>query len=473
MYSSAFLAVTALILCLIITPLVRRLAVQMGIVDRPDFDRKLHRVPVARIGGVAVALSYVSAFGILLLLPLGATTLVSDNLHVVVQVLPAAVIIFVTGLLDDILTLSARSKLGAQAVAAVLAYWCGVRILGIAGHNMEGWWSFPATVFWLILCTNAFNLIDGLDGLAAGVGFLAALTMMLAAILHGDVALCLATAPLAGCLLGFLRYNFNPASIYLGDSGSLLLGFMLGCFGVMWSYKSATLLGMLAPLMTTAIPLADTSLTIVRRYVRNRPLFRPDRGHLHHLLLERGLTPRRAACLLYLIAGLAAALALAQYTASPSYALLVLVTFCVIALAAVNKLGITEVRVIVEALASGSIRKLFDAEANLRSIRQSLARAESVDECWHVIETSSRDFGLEAVRLEVAGRVLHPGLTHRAGTRDWILHVPIGNAGLLEFLHLPSKRGPDLSGSFVDIVQRELNVKARPQHNAMTASVAQ
>jgi UDP-GlcNAc:undecaprenyl-phosphate GlcNAc-1-phosphate transferase len=472
MYSSAFLAFTALVLCLLITPLVRRAAVRLNIVDRPDFDRKLHSVPVARIGGVAVAVSYVAAFGLLLLLPLRATNLISENLHVVARVLPAALIIFMTGLLDDIVSLSARNKLGLQIVAAMVAYWCGVRVLGVAGYDMQGWWSFFVTVFWLILCTNAFNLIDGLDGLAAGVGFLSALTMMLAAILNGDVALCLATAPLAGCLLGFLRYNFNPASIYLGDSGSLLLGFLLGCFGVVWSYKSATLLGMLAPLMTTAIPLADTSLTVIRRFVRNRPLFRPDRGHLHHLLLERGLTPRRAACVLYLLAGLAAAFALAQYTASPSYALLILVTFCGVALAAVNKLGLTELRVVQEALSSGSIRQIFDAEVNLRRIRESLAQAESVDECWRVIEEGSRDFGLEAVRLEIAGRVLEPHLTNRYTTRDWILRVPIGGAGLLEFLHMSSRRGPDLSGSFVDIVQRELNVKARLQQSAMKASVA-
>src|SRR5207302_8185636 len=132
--------------------------------------------------------------------------------------------------------------------------------------------SVPITVFWLLACTNAFNLIDGVDGLAAGVGLFATITMLLAALLQNNVPLALATVPLAGALPGFLRYNFNPATIFLGDSGSLLIGFLLGAYGLIWSQKSTTLIGMTAPMMALAIPLLDTGLAIVRRALRGQPI---------------------------------------------------------------------------------------------------------------------------------------------------------------------------------------------------------
>src|SRR5207247_1602256 len=171
-------------------------------------------------------------------------------------------VIFATGLLDDLFGLSPWQKIFGQVGAAGLAYWAGVRVLGVAGFSAHGWWSIPLTVLWLVGCANAFNLIDGVDGLAAGVGLFATLTIFLAALLQNNAPLALATVPLAGALLAFLRYNFNPASIFLGDCGSLSIGFLLGCYGIIWSQKSATMLVMSAPLLALAIPLHDTCITI-------------------------------------------------------------------------------------------------------------------------------------------------------------------------------------------------------------------
>src|SRR6185436_13025698 len=140
----------------------------------------------------------------------------------------------------------------------------------------------PLTILWLLVCTNAFNLIDGMDGLATGAGLFATLTILLAGMLEGNHALVLAAVPLGGALLGFLRYNFNPASAFLGDSGSLLLGFLLGCFGVIWSFKTATVFGMIAPLMAMSVPILDATLAVARRFLRGRPIFGADRGHVHH-----------------------------------------------------------------------------------------------------------------------------------------------------------------------------------------------
>src|SRR5207248_2457378 len=166
--------------------------------------------------------------------------------------------------------------------AACLAYWAGVHVLGVGGFSTHGWWSLPLTIMWLVGCSNAFNLIDGMDGLATGVGLFASFTMLAAALVQNNAPLALASAPLVGALLAFLRYNFNPASIFLGDSGSLTIGFVLGCFGAIWSQKSATLLGMTAPVMALSVPLLDTGIAVVRRFIRRQPIFSPDRNHVHH-----------------------------------------------------------------------------------------------------------------------------------------------------------------------------------------------
>ena len=155
-------------------------------------------------------------------------------------------------------------------MCAGAAYWAGIHIQALAGYALAGhglagsaagaWWNLPVTILWLIACTNAINLIDGVDGLATGVGLFATITTLIAALLQHNTALALATVPLAGCLLGFIRYNFNPASIFLGDCGSLFIGFLLGCYAVVWSQKAATILGMTAPLMALSIPLLDLAV---------------------------------------------------------------------------------------------------------------------------------------------------------------------------------------------------------------------
>ena len=149
-----------------------------------------------------------------------------------------------------------------------------------------------------------------MDGLAAGVGLVATVTMVIAALTQGNLPLALATIPLAGCLLGFLRYNFNGASVFLGDSGSLLIGFLLGCYGALWSEKSVTLVALTVPLLAVSIPLLEVALSIVRRYLRNRPIFEADRGHIHHKLLERGLSPKGAVLTIYAFCGVVAMLSL-------------------------------------------------------------------------------------------------------------------------------------------------------------------
>ena len=298
MYALLALGTLALVLCLILTPICRAVALRLNVVDQPDNFRKVHTRPIPRIGGIPIAISYVFSLALVLRFAPQGASLVVQHRDLLWSLFPAVGMIFLIGLTDDLLGMKASHKLALQLVAAIWAVSMGARIPMLEGHPEINWLIFPLSVLWLVGCTNAFNLIDGMDGLASGVGLFATLTTLLAAVLQNNWGLALATVPLAGCLLAFLRYNFNPASIFLGDSGSLTIGFLLGCFGVIWSQKSATLLGMLAPMMAFALPLFEVLLSIMRRFLRNKPIFQPDRGHIHHLLLGRGLHPRVVAMIL-------------------------------------------------------------------------------------------------------------------------------------------------------------------------------
>ena len=277
---------------------------RVGVLDRPDRRRKIHTQPIPRLGGVPIASAVVISLAVFSLIPDAETQLFRSVLGQITPLLPAACLVFVLGLLDDLYDLRPWQKLSGQLAAATWIYVYGFRIESIAGVPFGDayWITYPLTVAWLLACTNAFNLIDGIDGLASGVGFFATVTMLISALLHGNTELLILTVPLAAALLAFLRYNFNPASIFLGDSGSLLIGFLLGSYSIVWSYKSATILGMTAPILALSFPIAETVISVARRMLLGTPVFGADRGHIHHRLLNRGLGPRQAAVLIYAIA---------------------------------------------------------------------------------------------------------------------------------------------------------------------------
>ena len=285
-----FSGAAAFLVALLATGAVRNWFLRLGIVDHPDRERKLHRQPIARAGGTIIAIACALAYAI---------TPGGWRLGL------AALLVFATGLIDDIAGLRPWQKLFGQILGALAACWAGVHIPGV---NLSV--SVPITVLWLLASTNAFNLIDGVDGLAAGLGLFGALTMLIAALVQNNVALALAAAPLAGALLGFLRYNFPPATVFLGDSGSLLVGFLLGCYAVDWAAKATSIAGLAAPVLALAIPLLDTALAVVRRLAGRQHIVTADRGHIHHMLLDRGLSPRKTVWLLYGAACLFAVLSL-------------------------------------------------------------------------------------------------------------------------------------------------------------------
>ena len=453
MYSILLLGLISAIASLLVTPVVRNLFLHWNLVDKPD-PRKLHSRRIPRVGGVAIAIAYLTAFGVLLVIGWSAGQLVWSARTDIWHLFPAAAVIFAVGLADDLLNLEPWQKLIGQLVAAVLAVYAGVHASGVGPYQLGTPWSYMLTIGWLLLCTNAVNLIDGIDGLAAGVGLFATITTLLAALLQNNVELALATAPLAGALLGFLRYNFNPATIFLGDSGSLLVGFLLGCFGVIWSQKSATILGMTAPLMALAIPLLDTLLAIVRRFLRRQPIFGPDRGHIHHRLLERGYTHRKAALVLYVCCAVGAFASLGVMNQSISG--FVIVIFCGAAWLGVQHLGYIEFGLLGRMFIEGAFRRQLSAQIALHCLERELTAATTPSDCLQCLQTAAREFGFHHVEVEIGD--------HRLEYTDpvqpiqcWTIRVPIADRAFIQLSREFNVLGYATAvAAFADIVRRTL-----------------
>ncbi len=450
------LGVFAFLSALNLTPFVRDLSRRWGLVDNPDHLRKLHRNPIPRTGGVAVLLAYFAAFG--------ATLLGFKNAEFVLPrdssgwgLLAAILIVFATGLLDDLLQLKAWQKLAGQLLAAGVAYAAGVQIHVLRGHTIEPWISVPVTLLWLAVSTNAFNLIDGLDGLAAGAGLFATITVIVAALSQEDLALAIATVPLAGCLLGFLRFNFNPASVFLGDCGSLSIGFFLGCCGVLWGQKSATVLGMVAPLMAMVIPLLDVSLSIGRRFLRRQPIFGADRRHIHHLLLARGLTPRRAALLLYGMCALAAVFSLIEHAFHNRFGGLIVILFCAGAWLGIQHLDYWEFGTAAKLLLKGSFRGMVDVQCRVQQFENLMEATLTAEECWAVILGACRDFGFTGVRLNLSGEVME-SIEQPQIPGAWQLRIPLPDT---QYVNLYRNADSDTEGfaEFAASLERSLHRK--------------
>jgi UDP-GlcNAc:undecaprenyl-phosphate GlcNAc-1-phosphate transferase len=393
-----WLAGKALLIASIATPVIRDIFRSYNVVDWPG-RRKVHAYPIPRVGGIAIVIAY----GLALLLSRSATPLSSSSLTMW-QIVPGAAIVFFTGLFDDFFTLRPRYKLLGVAVAACVVFWSGLRVSIMAYHPLSLWVDFPITVFWLLLTSNALNLIDGLDGLCAGMGLMSALTLFTAALLTHNLPLAYATLPLAGALLGFLFYNTNPATVFLGDSGALLIGFLLGCYGMVWTQKSSTLLSMIVPLLALSIPLVDVSLSVLRRFLAHKPIFRADKGHIHHRLLERGLTPRQAVLVLYLSAALAAAFALLATTRhGVRYQGLLIAVLCATAAVGIHKLRYAEFRLAGHLVFGGALTRAVDTKMRLANLAAALERAADPNAWWSALVAGGASLGVVALQWDGEG----------------------------------------------------------------------
>lgn len=291
------------------TPAVRRLALGTGALDKPDSGpgaRHIHSQPTPRLGGLAIFAGFTAAVGVGML----STRLAGWEQFLGLWL--GALVVLAVGIADDYLDLPAKVKLAGQVLAAVVFVLFGNSVQWISnpwakgpfpGMTYIGSWGTPLTIFWMVGVTNTLNLIDGLDGLAAGVASIASVTLLLVALQEGQPYVVLLAAALAGAALGFLPYNFNPAKIFMGDTGSLFLGFTLAGIAVQGTLKSATTIALAVPLLALGLPILDTTLAITRRFLHGRPIFQADRGHLHHRLLALGLSQRQAVLILYFVSG--------------------------------------------------------------------------------------------------------------------------------------------------------------------------
>ncbi len=333
----------AMVVSFAITPLVIVFAGKTGALDAPD-ARKVHQKPIPRIGGIGIYVAFMA--GTLAMLDFGSFE--PDVQTKVIGLLVSSTLIVLLGIVDDYKSLPAKVKLLGQIIAACVLVAFGATIDFIANpfddYFYLEYFTIPATIFWIVGLTNTVNLIDGLDGLAAGVATIASITILLVAIQNDFVLVTILTAALAGAAIGFLRYNFNPAKIFMGDTGSMFLGFMLAGISVIGVVKSAATIALIVPILALGVPIMDTSFAIIRRYRGGVPIFKPDKGHLHHRLLDMGFNQRQAVLLMYIISALLGFSAVLLNEVSGGIAIAIVICVVLAVFFGAKKLGILRMK---------------------------------------------------------------------------------------------------------------------------------
>lgn len=310
------------------TPIVKAFAQRVGAMDVPGEARRVHDHPIPRMGGLAIFLGF-----------LLSVLLFADINRQMQGILLGCVIIVATGAVDDIISLNAWVKLALQILAATVAVLHGVEINVLANpavwsakaYLILGNFSIPITILWIVGITNSVNLIDGLDGLAVGVSTISSLTMLVIALLVSDGSVAIVLAALAGACIGFLPYNLNPAKIFMGDTGALLLGYVLATMSILGLFKFYAVVSFAVPLLAVAVPLFDTVFAFCRRLFRGQSPMHADRGHFHHRLIDMGLSQKQAVAVLYSISAILGLAAVVITTSGEIKALILILGFCLCA----------------------------------------------------------------------------------------------------------------------------------------------
>lgn len=307
------------------TPIVKAFAQKVGAMDIPGEERRVHDHPIPRMGGLAIFLGFILS-----------VLLFADINRQMQGILLGCVIIVATGAIDDIISLNAWVKLFMQILAAVVAVLHGVEINVLANpaiwsskeYLILGGLSIPITILWIVGITNSVNLIDGLDGLAVGVSTISSLTMLIIALVVSDSSVAIVLAALVGACVGFMPYNLNPAKIFMGDTGALLLGYVLATMSILGLFKFYAVVSFAVPLLAVAVPLFDTVFAFCRRLIKGQSPFHADRGHFHHRLIDMGLNQKQAVAVLYSISGILGLAAVLITTSGEIKALILILGFC-------------------------------------------------------------------------------------------------------------------------------------------------
>lgn len=333
----------ALVVSFLTTPVVKTFAYKVGAIDVPKDARRMHKVPIPRLGGLAIFMGFMVS--ILLFVNIRGNQQMQS-------ILLGAVIIVVLGVVDDIMALPAGLKFVVQIVAALIPAMHGVTILAFSNPNIFSdrlYWvlgglSVPFTVIWIVAITNSVNLIDGLDGLADGVSAISATTMLVIALLYSEAQVAIVMAALVGACVGFMPYNLNPAKMFMGDTGATFLGYILATMSIQGLFKYYAVISFVVPFLILGLPIFDTSFAFIRRIAHGQSPMHADRGHIHHRLIDMGLSQKQAVATLYVIAAILGLSAVVLTTGGEQKAMLFFVTLCIVAVVAARVVFPKEVK---------------------------------------------------------------------------------------------------------------------------------
>ena len=331
----------ALVVSFLMTPVVKSFAYKVGAIDVPKDDRRMHKKPIPRLGGLAIFFGFMVS--ILLFVE------ITPEMR---SILLGAVVIVVLGVVDDIMALPAMLKFVIQIVAALIPALSGVVIQAFSNPNIFsdnlywvlGWLSIPFTVLWIVAITNAVNLIDGLDGLADGVSAISATTVLVIALMASEIQVAIVMAALVGACVGFMPYNLNPAKMFMGDTGATFLGYILATMSIQGLFKFYAVISFAVPFLILGLPIFDTAFAFIRRIAHGQSPMHADRGHIHHRLIDMGLNQKQAVATLYVISAMLGLSAVVLTTGGEQKAMLFFLALCIVAAVAARVVFPKEIR---------------------------------------------------------------------------------------------------------------------------------
>ena len=399
-----FIFIVSVLCALIATPAIMWAARRIGLIDRPGV-RKVHTSAVTRLGGVGIVLSFMMVFCGVILAD-GDLTRSSPGTHIkILSILCGALCMAALGIADDIIRLRARYKLLGQLVVAIAVCAIGIRIqtihLGSLNLQLQSL-SWPLTILWIIGITNAMNLIDGLDGLAAGIAAVACAVVAILAFRAGETMLTVLSLALLGNLAGFLFFNFHPARVFMGDGGSLFLGFFLSASSVFLASRTNSVVGLALPALALGLPISDMIFAIVRRLIERRPIFAPDRNHLHHCLLDKGYSHRIVVAMMQTATILSATIGLAMLLVGGVWSAIAFAA-ALMPLVMIWRISGLRFRVWLENFRQSWIlnRKSRKDTENFMKLQLYLREAGDFVEWWRVVRRAARFLGFSRVAIRI------------------------------------------------------------------------
>jgi UDP-GlcNAc:undecaprenyl-phosphate GlcNAc-1-phosphate transferase len=408
-YLSVYLGST--FLALLITPTVISVARRLGIADVPG-TRHVHVKPISRIGGIAIFLSTMCLSLSVLFLSNVIGNAFRDTRPELIVLLSTAAFLFFVGLIDDIRTggLRVRVKFLAQIAAAIAVCAVGIRIESVAVADWFtidfGWFSWPLTMLWIVGITNAINLSDGLDGLAAGISAVACGVIAVFAIHSGNVVMAVLMLAVLGSLTGFLLFNFNPARIFMGDCGSTFLGFTIASSSVLCSMKSSAMVGLALPVLALGVPIFDTLFSMLRRFLERRSMFAPDRRHFHHRLIELGLKQRHVVIIIYVMTLLSAGLGMFMMVTRDISALVIFLCILLLLLLAFRVVGSVRLRETIAGIRKRHVvgREIHKEIGGFQDAELLFRRAMTFSEWWDAVSSAALQLGFSSLSLSRTNR---------------------------------------------------------------------